>query len=329
MSKQLTATDRAVLAQLLDLKLTKAEIARRLEVHRSTVYRELVRNTGPRGYLDVEAQQRTNARRMLSRRKRKLDEPALHEFIGEGLRERWSPDQIAGRLRRAFPRQPRRQVSRQTIYTWIKRQDEQEENGGQWRAYLRFGRPRRKRGQNAGRLPGARTLEGRPKIVEERRRFGDWEGDTVVSCGRRGGLASLVERKSGYTLLAPVSDLKAPSVRQVIQAKLVVLPALLRRTITFDNGKEFAEHHQLAAATGLDVYFAKPYCAWQRGTNENTNGLVRQYWPKGTDFHDVSHRAVADLQSSLNDRPRKRLGYRTPREVLAALCAQRRVAFAN
>jgi IS30 family transposase len=142
-------------------------------------------------------------------------------------------------------------------------------------------------------------------------------------------MASVVERKSGYTLLASVSDLKAPSVRQALQAKLAPLPALLRHTITFDNGKEFAEHEQLAAVTGLDVYFAKPYCAWQRGTNENTNGLLRQYWPKGTDFREVGHRVVADVQSSLNDRPRKRLGYRTPREVLAALCAQRRVAFAS
>jgi IS30 family transposase len=326
MCKQLTAKGRAVLAQLLDLKLPKTEIARRLGVHRSTIYRELARNTGPLGYLDVEAQQRTNARRMLSRRKRKLEHIVLHEFVCQGLRERWSPDQIAGRLRRAFPRQPGRQLSRQTIYAWIKRQDEP---GAPWRAYLRFGRPRRKRSENAGRLPGARTLEGRPKIVAERRRFGDWEGDTLVSSGRRSGLASMVERKSGYTLLACVGDLKAPTVRQAMQAKLTVLPAVLRRTITFDNGKEFAEHEQLAAATGLDVYFANPYCAWQRGTNENTNGLVRQYWPKGTDFRDVSHRAVADLQSSMNDRPRKRLGYRTPREVLTALCAQRRVAFAT
>jgi IS30 family transposase len=326
MCKQLTAQDRAVLAQLLDLKLPKAEIARRLGFDRSTIYRELNRNTSPLGYLAIEAQQRADARRTFShRRTRKLEDPELRNFVCEGLRQRWSPDQVAGRLPRVFPRQPQRQLSRQTIYSWIKQQDEQ---GGQWREYLRFGRPRRKPSENGGRLPGARSLEGRPKIVEERRRFGDWEGDTLVSSGRRSGLTSMVERKSGYTLLAPLADLKAPTVRQAMQAKLAALPALLRRTITFDNGKEFAQHQQLTAATGLDVYFARPYCAWQRGTNENTNGLVRQYWPKGTDFRDVSHRAVAELQSSLNDRPRKRLGYRTPREVLAALCAQRRVAFA-
>lgn len=326
MSKQLTAMDRAVLAQLLDLKVSKTEIAQRLRVHRSTIYRELARNTGPQGYLDIEAQQRSDARRMF--RRRKLEQPAVREFVCQGLRQRWSPDQIAGRLRRTFPGQPRQHVSPQTIYTWIKRQDEPNERGQPWRAYLRFGRPRRKRRENAGRLPGARTLEGRPKIVDQRRRFGDWEGDTLVSSGRRSGLASIVERKSGYTLLALLADLKAPTVRQAMQTQLTALPALLRRTLTFDNGKEFAEHEQLSEATGLDVYFAKPYCAWQRGTNENTNGLLRQYWPKGTDFRDVGHRAVADLQTSMNDRPRKRLGYRTPREVLTALCAQRRVAFA-
>jgi IS30 family transposase len=324
MSAHLNAKDRAVLAQLLILELSKSEIARRLGKHRATIHRELKRNSGPLGSIDVEAQQRTDARRSFRSRSRKLDQRAVREFVSAGLKKCWSPDQIAGRIQRAFPRQPKRRVSRQTIYNWIAKQEKQ---GPSWRQFLRFGKPRRKRPENAGRLPGAVSLDGRPKAVDQRRRFGDWEGDTLVSRGRRGGLASIVERKSGYTLLARVDDLKAPTVRRAAETKLTPLPAVLRRTITFDNGKEFAEHEQLAAATDLDVYFARPYCAWQRGTNENTNGLIRQYFPKGTDFRDVSHRAVADLQSSLNDRPRKRLGYRTPREVLTALCAQRRVAF--
>jgi transposase, IS30 family len=326
MPRQLTAQDRAVLVQLLDLRRPKTEIARRLGVHRSTIYRELVRNSGPVGYRDREAQQRAEARRTFSHRHSKIEQPRIRQLVCQGLKKRWSPDQIAGRLRRTYRQQPQRRVSRQTIYNWIRRQDQ---DGGSWRKWLRFGRPRRKRPENAGRLPGARLLEGRPTVVDQRRRFGDWEGDTIVSRGRRSGLASMVERKSGYTLLASVGDLKAPTVRRAMQDKLSVLPALLRHTMTLDNGKEFAEHKLLSAATGIDVYFAKPYCPWQRGTNENTNGLVRQYCPKGTDFCDVSHRAVADLQSSLNDRPRKRLGYRTPHEVLAALCAQRRVAFAS
>jgi transposase, IS30 family len=325
MPEQLTAKDRAVLAQLLDLKVSKTEIARRLGVHRSTVHRELARNTGPIGYIDVEAQQRADARRAYCHRSApKLDQAEVREFVSNGLKERWSPDQIAGRLRREFPNRPRCQLSRQTIYNWI---DHQEEDGNDWRLFLRFG-SRRKRRENAGHLPGACPIEGRPKIVDRRLRFGDWEGDTLVSRGRRSGLTSVVERKSGFTLLAPVADLKAPTVRQAIEGQMAVLPALLRHTVTFDNGKEFAQHDQLAAATGLDVYFAKPYCAWQRGTNENTNGLVRQYWPKGTDFREVSHQAVADVQTSLNNRPRKRLGYRTPTEVLATVCARQGVAFA-
>jgi IS30 family transposase len=324
MSAQLNAKDRAVLAQLLKLERSQTDIAQRLGKHRTTIYRELKRNSGPLGYVDVEAQQRTEARRSFRSRSRKLDEPAVQEFVSAGLKRCWSPDQIAGRIQRAFPRQPKRHVSRQTIYNWVAKQEEQ---GHSWRQYLRFGKPRRRRPENAGRLPGAVSLEGRPKAANERRRFGDWEGDTLVSGGRRGGLASIVERKSGFTLLARVDDLKAPTVRKAAESKLTPLPELLRRTITFDNGKEFAEHEQLAAATQLDVYFARPYCAWQRGTNENTNGLIRQYFPKGTDFRDVSHRAVADLQSSLNDRPRKRLGYRTPKEILTTLCARRCVAF--
>ena len=176
-------------------------------------------------------------------------------------------------------------------------------------------------------MPNAVSIEGRPKRVDRRDRFGDWEGDTLVSRGRHGGLASLVERKSGYTLLARVDDLKSGTVRQAVERKLMRLPKLLRQTMTFDNGKEFSDHQRLAATTGMSIYFARPYRAWERGTNESTNGLVRQYLPKGTDFRDVSHRVVADVESSLNDRPRKRLDYRTPREVLATLLARRCVAF--
>jgi IS30 family transposase len=148
-----------------------------------------------------------------------------------------------------------------------------------------------------------------------------------VSRGRRGGLVSLVERKSGYTFLERVDDLKSETVCEAIEEKLAPLPNSLRRTATFDNGKEFAEHERLAEAVAIDVYFARPYCAWQRGTNENTNGLVRQYWPKGTDLTAESRRAVTAVESMLNDRPRKRLGYKTPREVLTDVARRYGAAF--
>jgi IS30 family transposase len=325
MSQQFTEPDRAILAQLLQLKLPKKEIARRLGKDRSSLYRELARNSGPLGYLPIEAQQRANARRRLPRRPAKLSDPKVRQYVSERLDRCWSPEQIAGRAQQEFGRDESRQVSRQTIYNWIDALPAEERR--RWRPYLRFGAPRRKRLQNSGRLPGAVTIEGRPRVVDSRRRYGDWEGDTIVSRGRHGGLLSLVERKSGFTFLSPIQDLRATTVRQAAEEQLKLLPEHLRRTLTFDNGKEFAEHEALAAATGMKIFFAQPYCAWQRGTNENTNGLVRQYLPKGTDLTAYSHDDVAAIQSSLNDRPRKRLGYLTPREVLTQNATRHGVAF--
>ena len=247
-------------------------------------------------------------------RRPKMRDPKTLRYVCQRLQRYWSPDQIAGRSRREFRRQAPRQLSRQTIYGWIHEQRPEERKA--WRACLRFGVRRRKRRDDAGRLPNAVRIDGRPAIVASRRRYGDWEGDTIVGRGRQGGLLSLVERKSGFTLLARLQDRRATTVRCAAEERLAPLPNSLRRTATFDNGKEFAEHEKLAAATDMDIYFAQPYAAWQRGTNENTNGLVRQYVPKGTDLRATSHRAVAAIESSLNDRPRKRLGYRTPREVL-------------
>ena len=325
MSQQLTESDRAVLAQLLQLKVPKKEIAQRLRKHRSTVYRELARNTGPVGYIPEEAQQRTDVRRWVNHRVRKMSDPQIRHYVCQRLRRYWSPDQIAGRLRRECGRQAQCWISRQTIYQWIHHQPSEERRT--WRRCLRFGVSRRKRREDAGRLPNAVRIDGRPAIVASRRRYGDWEGDTIVGRGRVGGLLSLVERKSGFTLLARVQNRRAATVRRAAEESWTAMPNTLLRTATFDNGKEFAEHEQLSAATGLAIYFAQPYAAWQRGTNENTNGLVRQYVPKGTDLTATSHRAVAAIQSSLNDRPRKRLGYRTPNEVLNQYAKRRGVAF--
>jgi IS30 family transposase len=305
--------------------MPKREIAARLKKHRSTIYRELARNSCGWGYIPEDAQQRTDVRRWVNHRVRKMDDPVVHKYVCQGLKQYWSPDQIAGRSRLELRRHPRQQISRQTIYEWINTRPKEERR--QWRNCLRFGRPRRKRREDAGRLPNAVRIDGRPAIVDSRRRFGDWEGDTIVGRGHRGGLLSLVERKSGFTLLARVSDRRAATVRAAAEERLAALPDALCRTVTFDNGKEFAEHEQLSAATDIDVYFAHPYAAWERGTNEHTNGLVRQYTPKGTDFTATSHRAVAAIQSSLNDRPRKRHDYRTPCEVLQHWARRRDVAF--
>jgi IS30 family transposase len=153
-------------------------------------------------------------------------------------------------------------------------------------------------------------------VVDRRGRYGDWEGDTVVGAGRRGGVVTLVERKSGYLLMGKTRNLRAATVRQSATSLYRDTPPALRKTLTLDNGKEFSEHQQLEAEASLKIYFAKPYCAWQRGSNENTNGLIRQFFPKGTDLASIPEQRFTKVQQLLNDRPRKRLGYRTPSEVL-------------
>jgi IS30 family transposase len=293
---------------------SQAEIARRLKRHPATISRELRRNRSPHGYWASAAQAKAEARRSNRPWTCKMERPEVARYVRERLRLRWSPDEIAGRSRDDFPRDPHRRVSRQTIYTWI----HSHRAAAYWRRYLRrLGRVRR-RGENRGRLPACVSIEGRPAVVDRRTRYGDWEGDTVVGRWHQGGAVTLVDRKSGYLLLGKVRDRQAETVREAIVELFRPLPSSLRKTLTLDNGKEFAEHEQLAAGTALHVYFAEPYCAWQRGTNENTNGLVRQFFPKGSDMAHAPVKQFEKVQHLLNNRPRRRLGYRTPHEIFSS-----------
>ncbi len=308
MANHLTFEERQVLYRLKKRGTPKAEIARLLGRDRSTVFRELNRNTGKRGYRPKQAQRLAEERRLACRRPCKLDDPTMHQYVETKLEKRWSPDQIAHRLQRDFARHPGRWLSRQTIYNWIDRR------ARQWRPLLRrSGRPPETRGK----LLECVSIQGRPRVINRRRRYGDWEGDTIIGKGRRSGLVTLVERKSGYTRLGKIDSLKSATTIRVARRRMKSLPQPLRRSVTFDNGKEFSEHRRLTQHLGLEVYFAQPYRSWQRGTNENTNGLIRQFFPKRTDFTRISHHAVARAEQLLNERPRKRLGYRTPEEVLA------------
>jgi IS30 family transposase len=245
---------------------------------------------------------------MACRRPWKLDDPAVQQYVREKLAMLWSPDQIAGHTRRDFPRRAGRWLSRQTVYNWIHRRTPA------WRRWLRRqGRPPEKRGK----LTGCVSIRGRGKVIDQRRRYGDWEGDTIVGKGRRSALVTLVERKSGYVRIGRIDDMTSAAAMRAAKRRLKDLPDSLLRSMTLDNGKEFAEHATLTRCLGLEVYFADPYASWQRGTSENTNGLIRQFFPKGTDFMQVSHRAVARVERLINERPRRRLDYRTPSEVLA------------
>jgi transposase, IS30 family len=307
MACHLTLREREFLDRLWEKGLTKTKIAELLGRHHSTISRELRRNSRQGEYRPERAQQLADKRRRKCRRPRKLDDAETHAYVRERLEKRWSPDQIAGRCRRDFPRQRSRWLSHQTIYRWIN------EKSPRWKAWLRRGG---RKPEKRGKLAECVRIDGRPEIINRRRRYGDWEGDTIVGKGRRNALVTLVERKSGYLRMGRVDSMKADATRQVAVQQMKNLPTSLRRSVTFDNGKEFAEHERLGASLRVEVYFALPYCSWQRGTNENTNGLVRQFYPKGTDFSRINHDDVARVETLLNERPRKRLGYLSPSEKL-------------
>lgn len=313
MALHLTPEEREELSHLLREGHSKAEIARRMGRDRGTIFRELKRNktNQPYGnrsyYCAVKAQQLADKRRHACRTK-KMQRPEIRRYVERHLKELWSPDQVAGRMRHEYSENTRMRISHQTIYLWIHQHDHRR----RWKAYLRRHKMRIRRKRLP---PGLTALANRPPVVETRERLGDWEGDTIVGAGQQGFLTSLVDRKSGYVLLSKVENRQSATVGKAIQNDLKKLPQAKRQSVTFDNGTEFAAWREMETRLGLSVYFTEPHSPWQRGSNEHLNGLVRQYLPKGTSFRHVSHRRVAQIANQLNDRPRKRHGYRTPREI--------------
>ena len=319
---QLTTDERYQITHLHQAGHAHGEIARRLGRHRGTIGRELDRNADPLGgYHYQSAQQQAQTRRSAACRRYKLDSPGgmAGKAVRAGLKQRWSPQQIAGRLRLDHPDDQAAWVSHEAIYQWVYR----EALSGR----LSYQRLRRGRKRRRCRIPGERQgkrgvipdrvgIEERPDVVNFRGRFGDWESDTVEGAKGRGLVATHVERKSRYTRLGKLNDKKAATLSSVTRAIFRDLPVKLRRTATFDNGKEFADFKTIQRELKMTVYFADPHSPWQRGANENTNGLLRDWLPKGSDFKPVTRTRLAQIQKMLNNRPRKCLNYRTPIEVL-------------
>jgi IS30 family transposase len=318
-NRHLTPEERDEVSRLYCQGVSKQQIAKRLGRAMTTITREFKRNSithrfsGRREYCAISAQRLSEERRHQPRIK-KMQRPEIRGYVEEHLEQYWSPDQIAGRMKVDFSDDPRRRISHETIYRFIREHD----HPRRWQRYLRRFNVKKRRKKPA---PGSAAIANRPPVIESRERIGDWEGDTIVGAGRSGGFVSLVERKTGYTLLAKVDNLKSATVNKPIIRRLKRLAPSQRKSITFDNGSEFAGHQQLIRSLQVDVYFADPYSPWQRGTNENTNGLVRQFFPKGTNFRDVSHEALSHTQTLLNERPRKRLGYQTPKEAFQPMLA--------
>jgi IS30 family transposase len=285
------------------------EIAKELEVHKSTISRELSRNAGERGYRPKQADEKASQRRANApHRERILKE--TWKVVEEKLRQDWSPEQISGWLKK----NQEVRISHEWIYQYIL--TDQKAAGDLCTHLRQHGKRRKRYGKydRRGKLPNRVSIEERPEVVEQRERLGDWEIDTLVGKGHQGALVSLVERKSRYTLLQPVTQRLA---NLVADATILLLHPFvdLVHTITGDNGKEFAEHVRIAETLKTNFYFAHPYSAWERGTNENTNGLVRQYFPKKTDFSKVTLPDIKIAVDRLNHRPRKCLDFKTPFEV--------------
>lgn len=308
--KHLTQEERYQIHALKRQNISLARIAAELNRSRSTITRELKRNAGPKGYRPAKAHSKARTRQRERRNARQFE---AHQWaqVQRYLRLELSPEQVSGRLRL----EGALCISHESIYLHIYQDKRQ---GGDLIRHLRCQKVRRKRyasGQERrGTLKMRTCIEQRPAIVDKRSRIGDWEGDTVIGKGHQGVLVTLVERKSRYTLARQLDSRHSAGVTQAV-IELLRPHKSLCETITFDNGKEFAEHAFIADSLEANVYFAHPYRSWERGLNENTNGLLRQYFPKHTNLRKVSQHQVDDAVYRLNHRPRKCLNYRTPHEV--------------
>jgi IS30 family transposase len=291
-----TREEEYIIAHMSIAGFSLREIGRRLQRHHTSISREIIRNRPT--YADdavywYDAAEFYAKERRRKPRHRQRHHQRLVAYVRSKLRLDWSPEAISGRLKAEYANDEKMRISHETIYRWIYLDSR---NKGDLHSHLRrrhkYRRRQRRYGSGRRFIPGRISIDQRPSMVETRARFGDWEGDTLEGGKGSGGLATLVERKSRYLIAAKLTDKKAATMTEKTITSFRKTPRILRRTLTVDNGKEFSQFKELEAKTGLKVYFADPYSAWQRGTNENTNGLLRQYFPKGTDFRNIPDKDI-------------------------------------
>ncbi len=243
--------------------------------------------------------------------------PKLKMFIYRSLLSGTSPELLAGQLRICFPNDPIMSISYESVYKHIYRH-RQTTLGRKLIKLLPYHHHKRRNNRKSGdrvRIKDQVSIDNRPEHIELRLEAGHTEGDLIIGIGQKSGLATLVDRKTRYVYIRKIPDRKSKTVTQIFAQIFNNQPKYLSRTMTYDNGMEMANHKWLSDETGIDIYFAHPYSSWERGTNENTNGLIRRFLPKGTDFRDVSDKRIQEIQNNLNNRPRKVLGFRTPNEM--------------
>ena len=323
--QQLQAEERAMIMLMRQQNSSVREIARVLSRAPSSISREVNRNliATPAGYDPVLAGARAKCMQKVVRQHRKLapDTP-LFGVIDYFLRQQWSPEQIGGTLRRMYPDDPTKRASHETIYTALYAMPR-----GELRrdliACLRQGndlrRPRSRGDDRRGHLPDIQSIHLRSPEADDRLVPGHWEADLIKGAFNRSAVGTLVERSTRLLLLARMPDASAASALAGFSAALQRVTPSLRKTFTYDQGREMSRHRQLAQQTGVQVYFCDPHSPWQRGTNENTNGLLRQYLPKGTDLSQLTQEDLDAIALQMNNRPRKVLGFRSPLKVYAEI----------
>lgn len=322
--------EREQLFDLLQIGLKQKEIAQIIGKSESAVSREKKRNStvidrrynnSPKQvkhYLPHRAQQKYERRRKESKYPFPLKNPQIHEYVINKLTsfEAWSPDSIAGRIEEDIGEK----VSHECIYQFI--YSKRARSLELWK-YLR--RSHKKRQKKKGRkhrkshIPGRKDIVLRPRKVDERKRFGDWEGDSIMGKGKKSAVHTEIERISRMLFIEKMRRKTALEAQKAMLRIFKPLPKKMKRTTTLDNGPEHVSHQQVTQKTGIQVYFARPYASWQRGANEHANGLVRWYFPKGTNFDEVSQEDLKKVQDAINNRPRKSLGYKKPIEIFRSI----------
>lgn len=317
----LTENERYVISHMKIAQFPLREIARRLGRHHSSIIREIARNkptySDDAVYWYTVAQPKAEKRRHQPRNHCRHEHLELVDYVKEKLKLDWPPEAVSSKLVIDYPSDTRMRVSAETIYRWVYEDAAQR---GDLHTHLRRRHKKRRRQTRYGSgrrfIPGRVSISERPTVVASRERYGDWEGDSVEGAKGTGSIATHVERKSRFLLAMKLSDKKAATMTEASVTLFQQFPKPLRQTLTLDNGREFSQFAELERQTGITVYFADPYAAWQRGTNENTNGILRFYFPKGTDLRKVSDEELKTVVDRINNRPRKCLNYRTPSQVI-------------
>ena len=325
--RRLTETEREEISRGIAQRKPIQQIATELKRSPSTVFREIKRNSGKTGYRAFTANRK--ARKAASSRKTgksKLGRnQRLQKYVIEKLEDEWSPQEISGRIKMDYPLDMEMRISHEAIYQYLyvlPRGELKRLLISALRQEHKYRRPQKKgkKTETRGKIANMLSIEERPAEVADRSVPGHWEGDLILGKYKRSALGTLVERTTRYTLLVPLGANKnAQTVRKEFTKAFQSIPVALKKTMTYDQGKEMSEHEQFTIDSNIQVYFAHPGSPWERGSNENTNGLIRQYFPKGTDFSEVSEERINEVQRKLNGRPRKALNYYKPDEVITKL----------